>query len=95
MPNQLTLEELEQQITRLPWQDQLKLIARISEHLSIIPSGALKENLTEDSLQKHRERKADRLLAICNAAASLWEGTFDAVEDIRKMRQERDDQIWH
>lgn len=81
MNTRTTLEQWEQQIIRLPVSDQLKLIARISERLSITPlnTGA---------------RDADELLALCDAAADMWEGEFDAAQEIRQMRQERDEQIW-
>lgn len=47
MPSQMTLEELEQQATRLPLHEQLKLLAYISEQLSVIPL-----ELTEDDIRK-------------------------------------------
>jgi predicted metallopeptidase len=52
----MTLEELEQQVTRLSWHEQLKLIAHISEQLSIIPLELSGETLTENVLRKQRER---------------------------------------
>jgi hypothetical protein len=66
MSDQMTLEELEQQVTRLPLHDQLKLIARISEQLSVTPFELSRETLTEDVLRKQREREADELLALCD-----------------------------
>ena len=84
MAAQTTLERLEQQITRLPMRDQLKLIARISERLSTTPL----------EIEKPGAADADELLALCDAAADMWEGEFDAVQEIRRMRQERDEQIW-
>jgi len=91
---QMTLEELEQQVTRLPLHEQLKLIARISEQLSITSLELSRETLTEDVLRKQREREADELLALCDEAAEMWDGKFDSAEDIRQMRKERDEQIW-
>ena len=90
---QMTLEELEQQVTRLPLHDQLKLIAHISEQLSIIPLELSRETLTENVLQK-REKEANEILALCDEAAEMWDGKFDSAEDIRRMRKERDEQIW-
>ena len=84
MATQPTLERLEQQITRLPVRDQLRLIARISERLSITPL----------EMEKQPPGDADELLALCDAAADMWEGEFDAAQEIRQMRQERDEQIW-
>jgi hypothetical protein len=36
-----------------------------------------------------RQREADKLLALCDAAAEIWDSAFDAADDIRQMRQER------
>jgi len=83
MAIQTTLEQLEQQITRLPVHEQLKLIARISERLS-----------TPLDIEKQHAGDADELLALCDAVADMWEGEFDAAQEIRQMRQERDEQIW-
>jgi len=91
---QMTLEELEQQVTQLSWHEQLKLIARISEQLSITPLELSRETLTENVLRKQREKEADELLALCDEAAEMWDGKFDSAEDIRRMRKERDKQIW-
>ena len=84
MTPRTTLEQLEQQITRLPVREQLKLIARISERLSNAPLD-IEKQLAED---------ADEILALCDAAADMWEEKFDAAQEIRQMRQERDEQIW-
>ena len=84
MATQTTIEELEQQLTRLPVREQLKLIARISERLSIMPL----------NIEEPRAEDVDELLALCDAAADMWEGEFDAAQEICQMRQERDEQIW-
>ena len=39
------------------------------------------------------QKEADELLAMCDTAAEMWEGEFNAAEDIRQMRRERDEQI--
>lgn len=79
-----TLEQLEQQVTRLSLQDQLRLILRIVERLSVIP---LEREIP-------RAEDADALLALCDAAAEMWNGAFDAVHEIHQIRQLRDEQIW-
>ncbi len=84
MAIQTTLERLEQQVTQLPMRDQLKLIAHISERLGITPL----------CVEKEHRGGADELLALCDAAADMWEGEFDAAQEIRRMHQERDEQIW-
>jgi len=92
MSTQITLEQLEQQIAQLAPRDQLKLMARIAEHLSTAPlDDALQGD--EDALLRQREREADEILALCDAAAEIWEGEFDAAEEIRQMRKERDEQV--
>ncbi|OGO40841.1 MAG: hypothetical protein A2Z04_07410 [Chloroflexi bacterium RBG_16_57_9] len=90
---ELAFEELEQQITRLPPQEQLKLVAHISERLSAMPVAPLAK-VDEESARRQREKEADELLALCDEAAEMWEGTFDAAEEIRQMRRDRDEQIW-
>ena len=94
MHGQMTLEEPEQQVTRLSWREQIKLIAHISEQLSVTPLDIPKETLAEDALRMQKEKEANEILALCDSAAEMWEGTFDSAEDIRRMREERDEQIW-
>jgi hypothetical protein len=97
MSAQVTLEQLEQQVAQLPLHEQLKLVAHISERLSFAVQ-AVPIAVDEDSLQqqrereRERERETDELLALCDAAAELWTGEFDAPEEIRQMRRERDEQ---
>ncbi len=86
MPNQITLEQLEQQVTQLLPQEQLKLVAHISARLSVMPLAA-PTMVNEESLRLQREKEADELLARCDAAAQMWEGQFDAAEEIRGWRQ--------
>ena len=89
MSNQPTLEELEQQVAQLSPNEQLKLMAHIAEQLSSVPLDVVEE----DTIQQ-REQEADEILALCDAAAEMWEGEFDAAEEIRQMRKERDEAIW-
>ena len=92
MCNQPTLEQLEEQVSRLSTHEQLKLVAHICEQLSITEQAG-PAAMNEKFLQQ-RNREADKLLALCDEAAEMWEGEFDATEEIRQMRQERDDQLW-
>jgi len=92
MSNQVTLEQLEQQVVQLSLQEQLRLVAYISQQLSAMP--LIVPIVMDEDLQRQREKEADELLALCDAAAEMWEGTFDAAEEIRHMRQNRDEQIW-
>ncbi|MDZ7265462.1 MAG: hypothetical protein ONB16_12810 [candidate division KSB1 bacterium] len=94
MSSQTTLKKLEQQIVLLPIQDQLKLIARISELLSMAQLDSMMAVEDQRALIKQREKEADELLRICDTAAEQWEGDFNAELDIRQIRQKRDEQIW-
>jgi len=87
MSSQVTLEQLEEQIAQLPLSKQLKLIACISEQLSTITLNKL--TVVEEDMSQQRKMEADELLALCDAAAEMWEGEFDAAEEIRQMRQKR------
>jgi len=75
MSNSGALEQLEHQVAQLPPQEQLELVARISERLSTMPTSTLTV-VSEESLRRQREREADELLALCNAAAEMWRGEF-------------------
>ncbi len=92
MSNRVTLKQVEQQVSQLPPQEQLKLIAHISEQLSIAPLDIISE-AGKETLRQQRERKADELIALCDAAAEMWEGEFDVDQEIRQIRQKRDEQI--
>lgn len=94
MHEQKILKKLEQQIVVLPIQDQLKLIARISELLSMAQLDSMMAIEERKALIKQREKEADELLRLCDAAAEKWEGEFNAEQDIRQIRQKRDEQIW-
>jgi hypothetical protein len=94
MASPVTLEELAQQTAQLPSHEQLKLVALISGRLSLAAQAMPATAGDEESLRQQREREADELLALCDTAAELWEGEFDAAEEIRQMRRERDEQVW-
>lgn len=79
-----TLEQVEQEVTRLTIQDQLRLIIHIIERLS----------MTVLESETRQPGDADELLALCDAAAEMWDGKFDAVQEIHQIRQQRDEQIW-
>lgn len=86
MSSQVTLNQLEEQISQLTPREQLRLIAGISEQLSMIP---LDSPVVEKNLPQQRKKEADELLVLCDAAADMWEGEFDAVEEIHQIRQRR------
>ncbi|MFN3762197.1 MAG: hypothetical protein ACK4WK_03220 [Anaerolineae bacterium] len=80
----LPLERLEYEVSRLSIRDQLRLILRIVERLSAIPWDT----------ESRDAKEADELLALCDAAAEMWNGTFDAASEIRQIRHQRDEQVW-
>lgn len=92
MENRATLEQVEQLAATLPPPEQLKLMAHICEQLS---ARSFADETVEDekTAQRRREQEADEILALCDAAAEMWEGEFDSAERIRQMRQERDEQL--
>lgn len=91
MSNQVTLDQIKEQVNLLSWHDQLTLIGYISEQLSSMPVDIEKNN--NDLLQKQRDIEAERLIARCKAVGRMWKGNFDAIEDIRQIREERDEKI--
>ncbi len=85
----LTYDEIEQQVIQLPPQQQLQLLARISEKLSAFAfnwASPQKGNGKQEELQ--RLAKIDAWLAKCDEVAELWEGKFDSAEDLRRLRDE-------
>ena len=86
----LTFEELEQQVEQLSPQQQLQLLARLSENLSTF-------SFTKENTEKRPDHKSatpvdsvqfDAWVAECERVADLWEGTFDSAADLRRIRDE-------
>ncbi|MGH7597393.1 MAG: hypothetical protein ACREOI_13655 [bacterium] len=88
----LTFDELKQKVTQLALTEQLKLVSYICEQLTA--QSLVSKTLASKDDTLLRQKEADKLLALCDAAAEMWKGEFDAAEDVRQMRRERDDQIW-
>ncbi|MGH9837513.1 MAG: hypothetical protein ACREEM_01875 [Blastocatellia bacterium] len=87
----MTLEQVEGLAAQLPPQEQLKLLARISERLSdLTPLGQASD---DEAVQRERAARAEAILALCDAAAERFPGQSDAAEDIRLIRDERIEQI--
>lgn len=85
MSNRVTLEQVEQLAVKLPPSEQLKLVAHISEQLSVTPTV---ESDEKEARQK-RLAQVDAWLAECDAVAESIDGKFDSAEDIRQIRKER------
>ncbi len=92
MPKAVLLKKVEKLAANLPPQDQLRLVAQISERLSHEFAGHV-NNVSEDKLRLERIAKADALLAELDAIAESIEGEFDSAKDIREIRLERANRI--
>jgi hypothetical protein len=88
----VTIEELEQQISKLSLQDQLRLVARVSERLSVVVMPTQAES-QDDEYRARRLAEVDAWITEADVVAELWEGEFDSAEDIRRMREDRDNQL--
>ncbi len=84
----VTLEQVEALAVQLAPQEQLKLLAHLSERLS-----ALSPWVREADNATTRRERAAAILALCDAAAERLTGESDAAEDIRRMRDERIEQL--
>jgi hypothetical protein len=87
MAETVTLEQVESLTAQLPPQEQLKLLARISERLSQL-SLPVQET---DAERQRREyaAKVEAFLKTCDEVAEQIEGEFDSAEDLRQIREER------
>ncbi len=88
MTELVTLEQVEALAVQLAPQEQLKLLAYLSERLS-----ALNSWMRETGNATARHERAAAILALCDAAAERFTGESDAAEDIRRMRDERIEQL--
>lgn len=88
--NAVTLEQVENMAAQLPPQEQLQLLARISERLRRI--------FTVQDTDAERQRReyaaqVEAFLAACDAVAEQIEGQFDSAADLRQIREERTERI--
>jgi len=88
MADTVNLEQAEKLVAQLPPQEQLKLVARICEQLSVAPTVVSSEAGTEEWVLQERLAKLDAWLAECEKVAALWEGEFDSAADLRCIRDE-------
>ncbi len=92
MADAVTLEQVEGLAAQLAPQEQLKLLARISEWLSQLSLTA-----PEPDAERQRREHAARVeafLKLCDEAAEQIEGEFDSAEDLRQIREERVSQLY-
>ena len=91
MSEPLTLTQVEALVVQLPPQEQLKLVVHISTRLSELPR--LTQEADDEQLQRERLARTEAILALCDAAAARFQGESDSAEDIRRIRDERIEQI--
>lgn len=84
MSSPITLEQVESLVAQLSPANRLKLVARVCEQLSTVSPGH-EPSSPEDPLA----RWADWIKE-CDEVAELSEGNFDAVADLRRIRDEDD-----
>lgn len=89
MSHRVTIEEVEQLVSQLPWLEQLKLVAHVCEQLST----TVAVESDEEKAQRERLAQVDAWLAECDTVAESIEGEFDSAEELRQIRQERADRL--
>lgn len=92
MSNRETLELLDQQVAQLPLDEQLKLVAHISERLSALIPSMIPSGKGEETWQE-RIQLAQILLAECDDIEDDSQGELDAAENIRLLRETRMSQL--
>jgi hypothetical protein len=76
MSNPVTLEQVESLAAQLSPRDRLKLVAHVCDQLSV--SAPLPMS----------DAELAAWVKECDEVAELWEGQFDAVADLRRIRDE-------
>jgi phage baseplate assembly protein W len=87
MGSTINLEQLEELAAQLPQQEQLKLVAHLSERLNqLLPT-------TRGTDTEHHRReyaaRVETFLKMCDENAAECIGEVDSAEDIRQIREER------
>lgn len=96
MANGVTVRSVERLAQQLPPTQQLELISRLSQQLSTrsIRMVAKPPQKTKQQIEEERRARADKLLAEADAVAGKFSGKSNVVAEIRRMRKQRDRQIW-
>jgi hypothetical protein len=95
MPESVTLEQVETLVVQLPPQDQLRLLAHISERLSsTLPTVPEAKSSHKDTVQDDRLQLAKMLCDEVNDVIDDTHGEFDAAEDMQRIREERVSHVW-
>jgi hypothetical protein len=83
----MTLEQVKELVTQLPPQEQLRLVADISERLSQLPPIA--QEADEERQRREYAARVEAFLKQCDENAAECIGEVDSAEDIRQIREER------
>ncbi len=87
MKSPVTFEEVETLAEQLPPQEQLKLVARISDRLSKQP--ATQPQTTEENQRHDYAARVEAFLKMMDENAAECSGEVDSAADIRQIREER------
>ena len=85
MTNKITLNEVEQLAAQLSLQEQLELMARISERLSVVMS----RQIEDERWYREYTSRVEAFLRMSEEMAAETIGEVDSAEDIRQIREER------
>lgn len=86
----VTLEQVEALAMQLPAAERLKLAARLCEQVGLnLPEAGREAGEAAERKRQEVIRLADRLLAECADIKDDSQGTTDAVEILRRQREER------
>ena len=95
MPESVTLEQVETLVVQLPPQDQLRLLAHISERLSsTLPTAPEAKSSHTETVHDDRLHLAKMLCDEVDDVIDDTHGEFDAAEDIQRIREERVSHVW-
>lgn len=96
MANGVTLSNVERLAQQLPPAKQLVLISRLSQRLSgnAVEAFLKPKKKIGKQIQEERRIRAEKLLAEMDAVAEKFPGKSNVVAEIRRMRKQRDRQIW-
>jgi hypothetical protein len=95
MPESVTLEQVETLVVQLPPQDQLRLLAHISERLSsTLPTAPEAKSSHTETVQDDRLQLAKMLCDEVDDVIDDTHGEFDAAEDMQRIREERVSHVW-
>jgi hypothetical protein len=86
----VTLAQVEALAMQLAAAERLKLAAHLCERTAAECMGSQEAPAPR---RGKTPEEVKNLLALMDGAAALWQGKFDAAEEIRQMRAERDEQI--